>query len=175
MSELIKKTFTATEEVVPDEIINEQCTLLEKLTDGEIVAKVTEYTGPITTYTKGNPLSAFQDMFDEETVNIQEDLGDVSECDFTFEFFISSMSSPNYKYRILFLHYEIPFYPALIVLDEDIAVELGLEQRISCSNQTHFEKVIGNILNSQKVENVIGSLLAIAQKNARPTFKGVKQ
>lgn|GEM_PF-5288428 len=51
---------------------------------------------------------------EDKQVDIQEDLGSVSESDFTFEFFITSTATPNYKYRVLFLHYDIPFYPVIL-------------------------------------------------------------
>ena len=169
MKNLWNKTFEATNDVnLPDEIIKVQCSILEEVTNGLIVARISPHSGPIFSYIKDPPFAALRGLVEPKIIEIQENLGDVSEGYFTFEFFITSTSSPNYKYRVMFLRYEIPFYPVIIVLDESIASELSLEQTISCDSQEEFENIVERILGSKKLENVISSLLAIALKEKQP-------
>jgi len=169
MKSILNREFKPTEDAMtPDDIINIQCKLLEEATKGKIIAKVSSYDGPITSYVSRSPLSlslsALSTSFEDSKIDIQESLGNVSKGDFTFEFFITSPSTPNYKYRVLFLHYEIPFYPALVVLDDAIADELEIECDFKCDTQDTFERALERILSSKKIDGVISALLALVQK-----------
>ena len=163
MENLWKINFEPMSINTPKEIVETQCEYLGELTDGKIIAKISDYEGPISSYTKLNFLTIFGSSFKDQKVNIQEDLGDIGKSTFTFEFFITSPKTPNYKYRIMFFQYGIAFFPTVIVLDEAIANELEGEQDIICYSQEEFENNLKNILNSQKIENVVNALLAIAQ------------
>lgn len=165
MKNLWSREFQPTEDALtPDEIIDTQCKFLEEATKGKIMAKVSSYAGPISSYISRSPFSNIANALSDKAIDIQEDLGNVSEGDFTFEFFITSLSTPNYKYRVLFLHYEIPFYPAYIVLDDAIAEELGVDHNIVCDNQDNFAHMLELILGSKKMESIISTLLALVQK-----------
>lgn len=172
MKNLERKKFEAAEEAFPDEIIQEQCELLRKLTNGIVIAEIKKYESEIRSYAykTGGALSGFTKMFAEETVNvnIQDHLGNVDEGIFIFELYLTSATLPNYKYRIMFLQYEIPGYPASIILDETIAAELKKDStEISCGDQKNFEDLMDKILTSKKVENVIAALLRIALKKTQ--------
>ena len=167
MNDLWNNSFSPDSNVnMPDEIIKAQCEYLEQRTSGIIVAKVADYDGPIHSYDTsiGNALyNPYENEYD-----VQKDLGNIPESRFTFEFFITSTSTPNYKYRIMFLSYAIPFYPVDIVLDEAIAMELNINDNyIYCNTQKDFELLLKNILNSKKIVSIINSLLTIAKKEGR--------
>ena len=152
------KTFSPAQDVrTPAEIIKTQCDLLEKATEGSVVAKIKSYVG-----TPSFDLLIKLDKPVGEGLGIQADLGNVTKEAFTFEFFITSTSTPNYKYRVMFLHYEIPCYPVHIVLDESIAKELEIIEDFACNSQESFEDALSTILRSTRVENIINSLLAVA-------------
>jgi hypothetical protein len=169
MKNLWNKTFTATQDKnAPNEIIEEQCAILKQLTGGKIIGKVSSYAGPISSYISSSGFAVIANfMGKQEKIDIQEDLGNVSES-FTFEFFITSTKTPNYKYRVLFLRYEIPYYPVRIVLDEAIAKELEVASAFICESQINFEGVLGRIFNAKKLESIISTLLAIVQKEETP-------
>jgi len=156
-------------EITPDEIIKGQCEILEQKTNGRILGKVTCYDGPITSYTTTSWYSVTQALAGKR-INIQEDLGNISDGNFTFEFFITSTSTPNYKYRVLFLNYEIPFYPLFIVLDEAIAKEIDLDHNLRCESQDAYEGLLEKILSSERIERIIGTLLAIAQRDEQKSL-----
>ena len=168
MKDLWNKTFTAVQDItMPDAIIDAQCSYLEKATNGKIVARVSSYDGPISSYVAHSPLN-FAQYFADRKVEVQEKLGNISEGDFTFEFIITSTNTPNYKYRVMFIQYDIPFYPVLIVLDERIASDLELPVNVRCDTQVDFESAVELILGSKTIEQVISSLLAIAQRDSIP-------
>jgi len=165
MKNLWNKEFEAIKDSsTPDEIIKAQCTILAKMTNDKIVARVSSYSGAFRPYTTKSLFEPISSMMEAKLVDIQKDLGSVSEGGFTFEFFITSTATPNYKYRVLFLRYEIPFYPCFMILDEAIGTELGIGQSFKCDTQEDFENKLGQILGSKKIENVVGALLAIVKK-----------
>ena len=164
---VIDETSTPTP---PEEIVESQCENLKNLTDGRVIAKIAVYYGQTSSYTQYGFLGALRNLAlagEDREVNIQEDLGDVGKSYFTFEFFISATSAPNYKFRILFLIYEIGYYPLKIVLDEKIAAGIGVEQNITCKSEEDFKDILGKILASPKVAKVVNSLNSIALREER--------
>ena len=164
MKSLWTKDFKAQSVDTPKEIIATQCESLEQITKGSILAKITEYDGPIHTYLIESPLQASMKSFEVKKVDIQEALGEISESNFVYEFFITSRETPNFKYRVMFLSYGISFYPVTVVLDEAIANEIGLKDNNQFNTQEEFVGALNSILNSSKMENVITALLAIVKK-----------
>ncbi len=90
-------------------------------------------------------------------------MGEIGEGSVTFEFFITSVATPNYKYRVMFVEYGIAFFPVYLTLDESIALELA--------NQEEFEKILEKILNSEKIEKVINNLLTIGKTVGKGKFR----
>ena len=160
----------------PEGIVEEQCDYLEETTAGRVLARVTAYSGPTSDYfyTKYtytdliNVISRIGSSSPEDKkvkVNIQEDLSDINNIPnmyFAFEFFLTSPSTPNYKYRIMFFTYTAGQYPVGIVLDNDIANEISEKQDIKCNSEDEFKDAVKRIINSNKVRNVIDTLNAIA-------------
>ena len=169
MKNLWKNHFEPLKTDTPKDIIQFQCYSINEITKGIIVAEIIEYSEPISSYIKKGPLNTLASAIADKKVDVQDNLGEIPGGGFTFEFYISSISTPNYKYRILFLQYYTEVYPAAIIMDEAIAQELQLEQEISCPNQEDFEGVLARILNSKKIENVISALLGNAIKDQRAT------
>ena len=96
---------------------------------------------------------------------------EIGEGSVTFEFFITSVATPNYKYRVMFVEYGIAFFPVYLTLDESIALELGAEESMECANQEEFEKILEKILNSEKIEKVINNLLTIGKTVGKGKFR----
>ncbi len=146
------------------EIIEEQCEFLAEQTQNWIAGKVQDYSGSIENHTRpGNrsPMKAltllWQDEDDEE-VDIQTQLGELSNSVFTYDFYITSRNTPNYKYRVMFFRYGIGLYPTKIVLDEDISKQLGSDAENPCKTQDEFEQRLTQIMNSAKFQEVIQNL-----------------
>ena len=98
-------------------------------------------------------------------VNIQDDLGEIAEFNFKYEFFITSTQTPTYKYRAFFLQYNISIYPLTLVLDETISKELGWTNYIvRCDTEEDFIQKLAEILNSEKIYSIINSLYSLAVK-----------
>ena len=171
MKSLWKNNFKPLITDTPKDIIQYQCSSLNEITKGVIVARITEYAEPIFPYIRKGPINAVAGALGDKKVIAQDSLGEVPGGGFTFEFHISSIATPNYKYRILFLQYNTEVYPAMIVMDETIAQELQLEQYVSCANQEDFESVLEKILNSKKVGHVISALLGNAEKEQRASVQ----
>ena len=159
----------------PEGIVEEQCEYLREVTAGRVLAKVSVYSGPTSDYSKYTFSGMLEELGkikfsilpDEKTikVNIQEDLGDINNIPnmyFAFEFFLTSPGTPNYKYRIMFFTYTAGQYPVGIVLDNEIANEIGEEQNIKCNSENEFMEAVKRIINSNKVRKVIDTLNAIA-------------
>ena len=165
MKSLWKNEFKPLAIDTPGDIVQFQCASIGTITNGKIIARIVEYSEPIKSYTKKSPFFADIDI-DDLVVNIQDNLGEVSGGEFTFEFYITSVATPNYKYRIMFIQYGLSLYPVTIVLDETIAKELRLKkQQIICSDQEEFENKLTAIINSKKVGCVISSLLGLTRQD----------
>ena len=163
----------------PESIVEEYCKNLREITDGRVIARVASYSGPTSDYNRINPgitdvLSAVLSKDKIEHINIQEDLGDVGSAPnmyFAYEFFITSPSTPNYKYRIMFFTYTAGRYPLDIVLDDDIASDVKKGQKISCVSEDKFKEILELVISSETVKKVIDTLYAIALNEERK--KGV--
>ena len=175
MKNLWKNNFKPLTTDTPKDIVQYQCASLGELTKGEIVAGISEYSElfPSNNLYPSNELyhsathsPKLGDMSDDQTVDLQNKLGENAGNGFTFEFYITSIATPNYKYRVMFLQYGVSLYPLTIIMDEAIANELGLEQFTICSNQEDFEATLAKIINSDKVGKVISVLLGNIAKKA---------
>ena len=127
---------------LPNEIIETQCKFLREATQGKIIAKIFERRK-----TEGSD-------------------------DFSYEFFITSPFTPNYKYSVMKINHKIPYYPLEIDMDTDIAEEIfddpfGLRWIKTCADEAEFVSTLSKIINSKKVKNVIDSLYAIAKSHER--------
>lgn len=153
---------------LPKYIIEEQCDELGKLTDGYVIGKIDTYDGPIEN--RGSILAEAMTASFSSGFNVQSELGEISENQFTYEFFISSKYTPKFKYRVFFLNYGIACYPLYIILDETIAKQIGIENKIQCENESEFTTVLSQILNSKKLQSVINNLYSINQQEAINDF-----
>lgn len=160
MKNLWKKEFSPTEVESPKKILNAQGQYLSEITNGLIIAKVSEYDGKIHSGTIPGLSSLALNLSDRE-YDVQNDLGDIQEGSFKYEFYIASPKAPDYKYRVMFIEHTISLYPVNIVLDQEIATEIGVNEESFCENVNEFEAILTSILNSAKIEKIVNALLAI--------------
>ncbi len=164
----VKYDVTATAEM-PKKILEEQCGNLTRSTNGIVIARVAEYTGNIESYiipgiSDRLKTSTMQlnEIFEDRKINIQTVLGEMGDEPFTYEFFLSSKSMPDYKFRIMFLKNGIMGYPLKIVLEEGIAEEINDSNHgytYMIQNQEQFLVILKKILNSARVTDIVTRLI----------------
>jgi len=174
----------------PEKILESQCDILRKLTNGWVVAKIAKYDGKTSSDHETssdhkfdlktlliNMVSLPQESESEpepepEPFNVQQDLGEVGDNSFSFEFYITSPHAPHYKFRIMFLNYSLEFYPVKLVLDECIAKSIGETGYIlRCESEEAFIDALDRIFSSSEVERVINSLNMFAYHRENRTLK----
>lgn len=165
MSSLWKKEFKAENIKSPKDILDEQSKILSEMTNKLIIAKTDEYEGRMRSGKIGGIKAIGLDVFEERDYDVQSDLGEISGNAFRYEFFITSVMTPNFKYRAMLFEHDITFYPVRLTLDETIANELDLDIYVKCDSSKDFIKILTMVLNSKKIESVINALLSIENKN----------
>jgi len=146
-----------------NELIQIQCEKLAELTDGMVIARIIEYKG--NNYRTYSLMHEFnnQNIFGGEVKDPQAYLGDNDENSaFVYEFYITSIKTPKYKYRVCFIYFSIGLYPVGLTIDKSIAISADLEgTEFEIEDQEGFENKLGCILGCEKVTSIIKNLLNI--------------
>ena len=150
----------------PKNIVLEQCDGLRRQTKGKIIAKISQYSGEVRN--RPNRFSSLSkqmvdlanDIIIDSPFNVQSELGESGTEAFTYEFFITSKKTPQYKYRPFFLLVAMTGYPATIILEQDIADELELAESTECNTAEEFEALLGKILSSDRIFSILDGLLS---------------
>jgi len=169
MESLWKLNFSEIERIKtkPEVIVEQQCKFLEQLTEGRVTARVMPHEQQVIYPVKeilrkdtggggagpAGPITLMATNPDK-----LGDIGTIPKIRFKFEFYLTSPSTPRYKFRIMFFNYVKGQYPVGIKLDADIATEIHETEFIKCSSEDDFIMVLARILNSNKVKNVINAL-----------------
>ena len=140
-----------------------------------MICNVDVYEGQTKSYVKKNNLWAATEAFNkvEETVDIQDVLGEQSGIDNKFEVFLSVKGLEYYKYRIMFLRYGAIAYPVEVVLNEDIAEAYnGKKQYIyDVDSMEELKTMFETIINTDFCTNLIQSLI---YESMKPTQNPVR-
>ena len=80
--------------------------------------------------------------------------------DFRYEYLIASKNLKNYTFKLFSIYHNITLYPLLIVLDTQVASDIGLKKK-SIGSEEEFEATLKMIFASRVIENVIGTLINI--------------
>lgn len=137
----------------PKNILEEQCQYLFRDTNGIVIGRVAEYSGSISS-NKTFILSG----------SIQEKLGEVSGDTFTYEFFLTSKCTPDYKFRVMFMQHDITGYPLTVTLEEGISNEIQYSStgyEYLAENQEEFEELLKQILNSSRFMEIVTRLIQL--------------
>ena len=134
--------------ILPSDIIKAQCDAIKEKSNGHVVAKISEVSYLTISFSDDSDFD-FQD----------------SNNQFQYEFFITSIATPNYKFRVLYIKYGIEGYPLRMLIDPGIAKELSSKQLMYCDTEVAFNEKLKNILNTKKVQLVVNSLYAKAKRN----------
>lgn len=105
----------------------------------------------------------------EQTVDVQESLGKIGDVTNKFEFYLSTPSFENYKYRICFLEFGVANYPVSVVLEQSIADSINLQANsnyvVKCDNNEEFKELVFKVISSKRVIEVMQELIYINQIN----------
>ena len=156
--------------VPPEQILEQQCMHLKKLTEGRVIAQISKYSGPIHSHSYKSlgfaGLAAAMSMPRTVKFERQEVLGDIGDAPDVienYEFFLTSPSTPRYKFRIMFFSHVSGQYPVDIVLAEDIAIDILSKEDISCAAEEDFKAILIRIISSKKVKQVVKALNKFAK------------
>ena len=146
----------------PLEIVDAQCKELSKLSNGRVIARVTEYDGPYRSKGLSFQPEIFLDAsFNANRFNVQNVMGDNATSEdysnrFVYELFVTSKSTPKYRYRVFIMYYGIDMYPVGLTIQEDIAKEIGFNSEgMEFKDAASFTEALSKILGS----NVRGRVL----------------
>lgn len=133
----------------PLSILDTLCGELSRITDGRIIARVTEYTPA-----EGE---------------------DEDDSHFTYQMYVTSVRTPRYKYWMFYFSYDIMLYPVSIKMRSDIAEEIGFFSGgpsfnhypdVSCKDEEEFRATVEKIISSKTMGTVLNNLAALNGLNS---------
>jgi hypothetical protein len=160
-----KFNFELKDTMSPEEVIIESARDI-----GE--CNVGPYDGETKSYIKKNSYATIArtlQSMEEETVDIQDSLGEQSGIENKYEVFLSVKGLEYYKYRIMFLKYGAIAYPVQVVLNEDIAEAYnGKKQYIyDVESMQDLKTMFETIINTDFCTNLIQSLIYESMRQSR--------
>lgn len=156
--------FECEDKYSPFELLSELLKEIEAATKGYVVGKIEKYDGPIDSYIKKNGISTVIKVFNdsEESVDIQDSLGDISETPANkFEVFLTAKVLDKYKYRIMFIEYGEIAYPAKFVLNDSIA-KIATDSHfyvLTIKSMSELIELINKIYSSKYFVNILQSII----------------
>ena len=156
----------------PEEVIIESARDIGECTNEMVICNVGPYDGETKSYIKKNSYATIArtlQSMEEETVDIQDSLGEQSGIENKYEVFLSVKGLEYYKYRIMFLKYGAIAYPVQVVLNEDIAEAYnGKKQYIyDVESMQDLKTMFETIINTDFCTNLIQSLIYESMRQSR--------
>jgi hypothetical protein len=84
------------------------------------------------------------------------------ENDFKFSFLMKGKFLRNYSFKVFDFSHDITMYPIKMSLDELIAHELNVDESLEIMNEDEFVNILGKILSSERINDIIGSIIRIS-------------
>ena len=153
----------------PFDIAEEMCNELAETSGERLFARITAYDGAYTSHGSAiasvigeRVLSSMTSDFDVQSI-MGNNASEGSARDvLVYELYITSRNTPKYKYRILFMYYNIPVFPVGFTIQEDIAKELHVDSEGTTVNTvTELKDLLLKIFNCNTVKDVLLNLLSI--------------
>ncbi len=141
MENLWPKTFTDVNiNEPPKDMLEQQAKFLETVTEGQVYAEVLEI-----------------ESFDSSQRYLQHD--------FVYSFYIRAKYIEKYSYRVFLFYHDIPFFPVVFLLDDDIDQELGIEtsKERKVNSFEKLNELLKHVFNSKKVKEIVGSLIRLSK------------
>lgn len=134
--------------IVPVQILEEQAEFLPGLTDDMVYAHVAR--------TPKKPYFQFN--------------GEQVKCEFTYGFFLGGKFLDDFLFEVFLIGHNLSIYPAFLNINKEISKEIeptslgGTNQGddIKVDNQPELEMIVGKILNSEKVRQVIITIMSLS-------------
>lgn len=165
--------------VSPKKIVEEQCQELSRITGEKVIGILKTYDGKyrsgsyissdkyLSALKDNESLSALEGLIPQfgkesiKTFDVQDVLGNQGDSSkFVYEFYLSSIATPHYKYRVFLLYFDAKLYPVGLSIEQSIADEIGCEAEIELPDEESFKNILAGILASNTVTNVIKNLLS---------------
>ena len=167
-----KFNFELKDTMSPEEVIIESARDIGECTNEMVICNVGPYDGETKSYIKKNSYATIARTLqskEEETVDIQDSLGEQSGIENKYEVFLSVKGLEYYKYRIMFLKYGAIAYPVQVVLNEDIAEAYnGKKQYIyDVESMQDLKTMFETIMNTDFCTNLIQSLIYESMRQSR--------
>lgn len=167
-----KFNFELKDTMSPEEVIIESARDIGECTNEMVICNVGPYDGETKSYIKKNSYATIArtlQSMEEETVDIQDSLGEQSGIENKYEVFLSVKGLEYYKYRIMFLKYGAIAYPVQVVLNEDIAEAYnGKKQYIyDVEYMQDLKTMFETIMNTDFCTNLIQSLIYESMRQSR--------
>ena len=167
-----KFNFELKDTMSPEEVIIESARDIGECTNEMVICNVGPYDGETKSYIKKNiyaTIARTLQSMEEETVDIQDSLGEQSGIENKYEVFLSVKGLEYYKYRIMFLKYGAIAYPVQVVLNEDIAEAYnGKKQYIyDVESMQDLKTMFETIMNTDFCTNLIQSLIYESMRQSR--------
>ena len=167
-----KFNFELKDTMSPEEVIIESARDIGECTNEMVICNVGPYDGETKSYIKKNSYATIArtlQSMEEETVDIQDSLGEQSGIENKYEVFLSVKGLEYYKYRIMFLKYGAIAYPVQVVLNEDIAEAYnGKKQYIyDVESMQDLKTMFVTIINTDFCTNLIQSLIYESMRQSR--------
>ena len=167
-----KFNFELKDTMSPEEVIIESARDIGECTNDMVICNVGPYDGETKSYIKKNSYATIArtlQSMEEETVDIQDSLGEQSGIENKYEVFLSVKGLEYYKYRIMFLKYGAIAYPVQVVLNEDIAEAYnGKKQYIyDVESMQDLKTMFETIMNTDFCTNLIQSLIYESMRQSR--------
>ncbi|BCS94527.1 hypothetical protein DSLASN_01590 [Desulfoluna limicola] len=125
------------------QILDEQAVLLPKLTGDMVYAQIAKIDAE---------MEVFEDHYN----------------DFCYTFVLKGKFLNNYSFKVFNFSHEIALYPIKIHLDELLAKELNTNISIEIRNEAHFISILGKTLNSNRIKDVVGSIIKLSSSTSSP-------
>lgn len=160
-----KLDFEDIDLTAPDIVVNDIAQQISAETKNIICGKIIPYEGDIFSHTE----SVFAGLYDalaQREIDIQSTLGKQGLQSKQFEFYLSTPSFQQYKYRICYMKYGVSNYPVTVVLDQDILPDITPDDSnytLSCSNRSDLETLFYKIIYSRHMTKIMQELIRINQ------------
>jgi hypothetical protein len=153
-------SFELVDRYTPEIVIQNSLKQIEEATKGYVEGHVEEYDGPISSYVK--KLSLMEtNLFKEEQVDIQEDLGEQNNQIHKYEVFLTVKGLEYYKYRMMFLKYGSISYPVTIIMNEKLAAAYKgkVNTTFYLASMQAVEEMMDIIINSDTMVTFLQNLI----------------
>ncbi len=140
MKNLWPESFEENQKLSAKSLIEEQASLLPKLTNGMVYAEVINMG------------------MGKEFCEIVRD--------FAYQFVIKGKFLDTYRFRVLSFAHDITLYPIIFDIDEGIIEELDLEADdiygLTVDSEKELENLIDRVLKSKRLNEIIGSIIRLS-------------